>query len=64
MELLWYDLEEYSTEDSIIDFTEGSVEDAFLSLLDLSITHRRNCLIEGAADRWKLKRDFAKMRIE
>ena len=64
MELLWYDSEEYSTEDFIIESTGGSVEDAFLSLLDLSITQRRNRLIEGVADRWKLKRDFAKMRIE
>ena len=64
MELLWYDLEEYSTEDSIIESTGGSVEDAFLSLSDLSITQRRNRLIEGAVVRWKVKRDFAKMRIE
>ena len=64
MELLWYELEEYSIEDSIIESTGGFVEDAFLSLLDLSITQRRNRLIEAAADRWKVKRDFAKMRIE
>ena len=64
MESLWYDLEEYSIEDSIIESTGGSVEDAFLTLLDLSITQRRNRLIKGAADRWKLKRDFAKIRIE
>jgi hypothetical protein len=64
MELLWYDLEEYSIEDSIIESTGGSVEDAFLALFDLSIEQRRNRLMKGAADRWNVKRDFAKIRIE
>lgn len=64
MELLWYDLEEYASEDSIIESTGGSVEEAFSELFSLSIEQRKIRLMNAAQERWNVKRDFANLRIE
>ncbi len=63
IDLLWYDLEEYSSEDSIIESTGSFVESAFLELFDLGIEQCRCRLKNGAEERWLNKRDFAKIRI-
>jgi len=64
MDLLWYDLEEYASEDSIIESTGSAREEAVESLLELTVPQRRERLTAAAMERWNVKRDFARLRIE
>jgi len=64
MELLWRDLEEYASDDSLVAST-GSESDASLDDLHaLEETDRKDALLDFAAERWKQKAHFAGMRIE
>jgi len=64
LDCLWYDLEEYASEDSIVESTGVSVESAVESLLGCSVEERRHILAERAQERWRLKCGFARTRIE
>ncbi|OUW17946.1 MAG: hypothetical protein CBD18_03520 [Opitutales bacterium TMED158] len=62
--LLWYDLEAYALEDSLLEST-GAGEDAqFESLFELGLEERRRALRERSERRWEYKRRFAAVRIE
>ena len=63
MELLWRDLEEYASEDSLVAST-GTESDASLEELHtLEETERKEALLEFARERWKQKAHFAGKRI-
>lgn len=62
--LLWYDLEEYATEDSIISSTGVDQTPFVEELLGFPLKTRVEILKERARERWKLKKHFAKLRVE
>ena len=64
LDCLWYDLEEYASEDSIIDSTGVSLESAIEPLYGRSAEDFRSLLAERAQERWNLKCEFAQKRIE
>lgn len=64
MDLLWYDLEEYASEDSIIESTGAENEDAVDRLFELPVEQRRSVLTAKALERWAVKRSFAKLRVD
>lgn len=62
--LLWYSLEEYASDESIIDSTGVDLRPEVEKLLTLDLPERRRCLAERARLRWDLKLFFAGKRIE
>ena len=64
MPLLWYDLEEYASEDSIVESTRTENEEAIEAFLELGIEERRQALARKALERWELKVHFSRRRIE
>ncbi len=64
LDCLWYDLEEYASEDSIIDSTGVSLEGAIEPLYSRSVEDCRSLLAERAWERWNLKCGFAEKRID
>lgn len=64
LDCLWYDLEEYASEDSIVESTGVSVESAVEPFLGRSAEQCRELLAERARERWRLKCGFARKRIE
>lgn len=62
--LLWYSLEEYAAEESIIDSTGVDLRPEVEKLLAFDLLERRRRLVEQARQRWELKRFFASKRIE
>jgi len=64
LDCLWYDLEEYASEDSIVESTGMSVESAIESLLGNSAEQCRVILQQRAQDRWRMKCGYARKRIE
>jgi len=64
MERLWYDLEEYASEDSIVASAGTESRAALDGLLELDLEKRRGRLFEWARERWETKRRFARLRIE
>lgn len=64
LDLLWYDLEEYASDDSLIGSTGSANEGEIDGLLDLSMEERWDTLMSMSVERWNLKRDFAKLRID
>ncbi len=61
---LWYSLEEYAAEDSIVSSTGVEPAPQVESLLGESLAARREALLDQARWRWDLKRHFAARRIE
>ncbi|HCR30489.1 MAG TPA: hypothetical protein DIV79_10775 [Opitutae bacterium] len=64
LDLLWYDLEEYASEDSIVESTGVSLESAVEFLYGRSAEYCRRLLSEKARERWTIKCGFARKRIE
>ncbi|MGK0238714.1 MAG: hypothetical protein ACI92G_002180 [Candidatus Pelagisphaera sp.] len=64
MPLLWYDLEAYASDDSIVESTRSGNEAAIETLFELSIEERRERLRRQALKRWELKVHFSRQRIE
>lgn len=64
MPLIWYDLEEYAEEDSIVAATGSDHERWVEDLLSITVKERREVLLGGARERWNLKRSFAGLRVE
>lgn len=64
LDCLWYDLEEYASEDSIIDSAGVSLEGAIEPLYSRSVKDCRSLLAEKAWERWNLKCGFAQKRID
>ena len=64
MPLLWYDLEAYALEDSLVEST-GAGEDPRLEVLfEYELEERRRILRSRAMRRWDYKRRFAAKRVE
>jgi len=64
VDLLWYDLEEYASEDSIVLSAGTENEAAIEELLGMTLARRIETLRERARERWELKRCFASLRVE
>lgn len=64
MPLLWYDLEAYASDDSIVESTRSGNEAAIETLFELPIEERRERLRSQALKRWELKVHFSRQRIE
>ncbi|MBT3482368.1 MAG: DUF2851 family protein [Opitutales bacterium] len=64
MPLLWYDLEAYASDDSIVESTRSGNEAAIEKLFELSIEERRERLRCQALERWELKVHFSRQRIK
>ncbi len=62
--LLWYSLEEYAGEDSLIASTGVDLRPEVESLLGFSFAERKRRLVEYAQRRWKMKVHYASQRIE
>ncbi|MDQ8200811.1 DUF2851 family protein [Pelagicoccus enzymogenes] len=62
--LLWYSLEEYAGEDSLIASTGVDLRPEVGTLLNLSLAERKRRLVELALRRWKMKVHYAAQRIE
>lgn len=62
--ILWYSLEEYAGEDSLIASTGVDLRPEVESLLQLDLATRKARLVELAKRRWQMKRHFAGLRIE
>lgn len=62
--LLWYSLEEYAGEDSLIASTGVDLRPEVESLLNFPIVERKRRLVEYALRRWKMKVHYASQRIE
>ena len=64
LDCLWYDLEEYASEDSMIDSAGVLLEGAIEPLYSRSVEDCRSLLAEKALERWNLKYGFAQKRID
>ncbi len=64
IDLLWYDLEEYACEDSILESTGSESEAAVEALGSRSLDSRRKLLRDGASARWDEKLRFAGQRVD
>ena len=64
MERLWYSLEEYACEDSIVSSTGVDLQPEVSGLLALSLEERKAALIDSARQRWEQKRRYAALRID
>lgn len=62
--LLWYSLEEYAGEDSLIASTGVDLRPEVETLLDFPLVERKRRLVEFALRRWKMKVHYATQRIE
>jgi hypothetical protein len=62
--LLWYSLEEYAGEDSLIASTGVDLRPEVGSLLNSSLAERKRKLVELAQRRWKMKVHYAAQRLE
>jgi len=62
--LLWYSLEEYASEDSLLASTGLALAAEVEPLLGLQVSCRRRRLVAGARRRWRMKLHFARQRIE
>lgn len=61
---LWYSLEEYACEDSIVSSTGVDVASELRGLLERGESDRMEVLVEAARRRWEMKRHFCGLRIE
>ncbi len=64
LDRLWYSLEEYASEDSIVASTGVDLRPAVGGLLALPVARRRARLVDAARRRWIQKRHYASLRIE
>lgn len=64
MERLWYSLEEYASEDSIVALAGVGLKAEVETLIALPIESRREGLVGAARRRWEQKRRFAALRID
>ncbi|MDQ8204976.1 DUF2851 family protein [Pelagicoccus sp. SDUM812003] len=64
MPALWYSLEEYACDDSIIASTGVRFSEQVERLMERGREERRLYLVERARERWRAKRYFAAKRIE
>ncbi|MDQ8184165.1 DUF2851 family protein [Pelagicoccus sp. SDUM812002] len=62
--LLWYSLEEYAGEDSLIASTGVDLRPEVDKLLNFSLAERKRRLIAHAEHRWTMKVHYAAQRIE
>ncbi|MBC2605115.1 DUF2851 family protein [Pelagicoccus albus] len=62
--LLWYSLEEYAGEDSLIASTGVDLRPEVESLLRFDLEIRKQRLVEFARRRWEMKCHYAALRIE
>lgn len=62
--LLWFSLEEYAGDDSLIASTGVDLRPEVESLMQFDLSERRRRLVEHAERRWLMKRHFAQLRIE
>ena len=61
--LLWYSLEEYASEDSIIASSGVELGPGVESYLELTASERASRLVEAARRRWEMKRHYAGLRV-
>lgn len=64
MPLLWYDLEAYALEDSLVESTGAGEDSQLESLFDHPLHERRQLLRNRASRRWQYKVRFAGERIQ
>lgn len=64
MPLLWYSLEEYASEDSIVASAGTELSPAVEQLLSIGLDERRAKLSCSAQERWKAKARYARLRID
>ncbi|EDY84390.1 hypothetical protein VDG1235_4021 [Verrucomicrobiia bacterium DG1235] len=62
--LLWYSLEEYAGEDSLVESTGVDLRPETETLLGLDLSARKKRLVELALRRWRMKVHYARQRIE
>lgn len=62
--LLWYSLEEYASDDSIVGSAGVEIRAELEPLLALDVGSRRRELAALAKERWELKLHFARQRVE
>ncbi len=62
--LLWYSLEEYAGDDSLIASTGVDLRPEVESLLNFSLVERKRRLCELALRRWRMKVHYAAQRLE
>lgn len=62
--LLWYSLEEYAADDSLIASTNVDLRPEVERLLEFDVEDRRRVLSRFAQRRWELKLHFAQRRVE
>ncbi|MDQ8182562.1 DUF2851 family protein [Pelagicoccus sp. SDUM812005] len=62
--LLWYSLEEYAGDDSLIASTGVDLRPEVETLMNFSLAERRRQLVGFAQRRWKMKCHYAAQRIE
>ncbi|MBK1875251.1 DUF2851 family protein [Pelagicoccus mobilis] len=62
--LLWYSLEEYAGDDSLVASTGVDLRPEVESLLQHDLSDRKKRLRDLAERRWGMKRHFAKLRLE
>ncbi len=62
--LLWYSLEEYAGDDSLIASTGVDLRPEVESLLNFSLVERKRRLVAFAERRWKMKVHYAGKRLE
>lgn len=62
--LLWYSLEEYAADDSLIASTNVDLRPEVERLLELDLRQRRVVLTQYAKRRWEMKVHFARRRID